>query len=116
MSSNSDNTTSNSENSFNIDNIKLHVDLINKLINKLELGGKTEAFDFELEIMTTYPEFYDRHPFLVKKLCKRDDISMLYKMFENLNEIESGNKTLDNVELNLGEDLAQSYLYPCLKK
>ena len=53
---------------------------------------------------------------IVKKLCKRDDISMLYKMFENLNEVESGNKTLDNVELNLGEDLAQSYLYPCLKK
>ena len=114
MTSNSDNTTC--KQTFNIDNIKLHVDLINKLINKLELQGKKNAFDFELEIMTTYPEFYDSNPFLVKKLCKRDDISMLYKMLDNLNEIESGNETLDNVELNLGEDLAQSYLYPSLKK
>jgi hypothetical protein len=34
MTSNSDKQT------FNIDNIKLHVDLINKLINKLELSEK----------------------------------------------------------------------------
>ena len=49
----------------------------------MELAGKSDSFDFELEIMTQFPDFYQAHPFLVKKLCKRDDISMLYKMLDN---------------------------------
>lgn len=99
----------------NINVIKMEVEKINLLISNLELQGKTEPFDFELEIMTQYPEFYDKYPFLVKKLCKRDDISMLYKMFDNIDKIEKGEKSMSSVELNLGEELANTYLYPSLK-
>ena len=69
----------------------------------------------KLKILELYPEFYDNYPFLVKKLCKNQDITMLYTMLEKLNQIEKGNSTLENVERNLGEQLAEKYLYPNIK-
>ena len=41
---------------------------------------------------------------------------MLYKMFENLNEVELGNKSLSNVELTLGDELAKQYIYSKIQK
>jgi len=55
-------------------------------------------------------------PFLVKKICKQDDLSTLYVMFDNLEKVEKGEKTLAGVELNLGTQLANQYLYPNIKK
>jgi hypothetical protein len=105
-----------SENIFDLIKVKEHIRLIDAHIKKMELDGVTQAFDFELDIMTTFPEFYDSYPFLVKKLCKRDDVSMLYKMLDNLDMVEKGTKSLANVELNLGEELAQKFLYPAINK
>ena len=82
----------------------------------LELSGKSDLFEIELEVMTKYPEFYEGHPFLVKKLCKRDDISMLFKMLDNLDKVDNGTKSLATVELTLGEELADKYLYPVVGK
>ena len=100
---------------FNVEMIKDHIKLINMHINKMELQGKKDAFEFELELLEVFPEFYDAYPFLVKKICKRGDLSILYKMLENLDQVEQGNKSLSNVEHNLGEDLAKQFLYPALK-
>ena len=36
-------------------------------------------------------------------------------MLNNLQQIENGKKTLNNVELKLGEELANKYLYPNIK-
>jgi hypothetical protein len=101
---------------FNTLSIKEHIVMINEHIKKMELEGKTDVFQFELELLEVFPEFYDKYPFLVKKLCKRGDLSVLYKMIDNLEQIENGNKSMASVEMNLGEDLAKQYLYPSLKK
>jgi hypothetical protein len=101
---------------FEVLSIKQTVLEINNRIIAMEKAGKTDSFDFEMEIMTEYPEFYQAHPFLVKKLCKRDDITMLYKMLEQLEAVQSGSKSLASVELNLGTQLADKYVYPNLKK
>jgi hypothetical protein len=61
-------------------------------------------------------KFYQEYPFLVKKICKKENLSMLYKMLGLLDNIEKGNDTLNNVEKNLGEELANNYLYPNIKK
>ena len=102
--------------SFNVTMIRNHVDMINNHIKKMELEGKSTPFEFELELLEVFPEFYDAHPSLVKKLCKRDDISYLYKMLDNLQQIEDGKKTLAGVEMNLGNELANKYLYPVVNK
>lgn len=101
---------------FSLLMVREHVKLINDYINKLELSGKSEPFEIELEVMSKYPEFYEGHPFLVKKLCKRDDLSMLFKMLDNLDKVDEGAKSLATVELNLGEELANKYLYPVVGK
>lgn len=85
-------------------------------IGQMELEGKSDPFDFEMAIMESHPEFYQSHPFLVKRLCKRGDMSMLYKMLEQLEKVESGDKSLAGVELKLGEELANQYLYPVVNK
>ena len=82
----------------------------------MELDGKKDVFEFELELLEVFPEFYDKYPFLVKKLCKRGDLSILYKMIDNLEQIENGDKSMASVEMNLGQDLANKFLYPSLKK
>ena len=87
-----------------------------KNIKKMELDGKKDVFEFELELLEVFPEFYDKYPFLVKKLCKRGDLSILYKMIDNLEQIENGDKSMASVEMNLGQDLANKFLYPSLKK
>ena len=102
--------------SFDILMIKENIKSIQQAINKMELEGKSDPFDFEMAILESHPEFYQSHPFLVKKLCKRDDISFLYQMLGNLEKVESGEKSLAGVELNLGNQLANQYLYPALAK
>lgn len=101
---------------FNTFSIKEHIVMINEHIKKMELQGKKDVFEFELELLEVFPEFYDKYPFLVKKLCKRGDLSILYKMIDNLEQIETGDKSMASVEMNLGQDLANKFLYPSLKK
>lgn len=101
---------------FEVNTIVKHVNEINNMIMQMEILGKTDSFDFELEIMEKYPDFYQSHPFLVKKLCKKDDMTMLYKMLENLQDVENGSNTMDNVELKLGTQLANKYVFPNIKK
>lgn len=101
---------------FNILLIKENIKSIQDDISKMELDGVSDPFDFELSIMESHAEFYSSHPFLVKKLCKRDDISMLYKMLESLESVEQGNKSLSSVELDLGDKLANQFLYPVINK
>ena len=102
--------------SFNTNNIKENIKNINILITTMESSGVKDPFEYELKILTDFPEFYDEYPFLVKKLCKKDDINILYKMLDNLDMVENGNKSLASVEHNLGSELANKYLYPVVNK
>lgn len=101
---------------FEVLMIKQTITEINESIKLMEKAGKTDSFEFELEIMTQYPDFYQAHPFLVKKLCKRDDIGMLFNMLDSLQSVQDGKQSLASVELNLGTQLANKFIYPNLKK
>ena len=58
-----------------------------------------------------FPLFASNYPFLLKKIVKNEDIEYLYKMLENLKEVEKGDRQIEDVEQNLGENLANKYLY-----
>ena len=58
-----------------------------------------------------YPLFATNYPFLLKKIVKNEDIEYLYKMLDNLKEIEAGDKKLEDVEKTLGEELVNKYVY-----
>ena len=106
------------KNEFKVESIKKIVEEIQLVIDTMEQekNGIKDPFEYEMKIMETHPEFYQSNPFLVKKLCKKEDISMLYKMLDNLNKVTNGEKSLASVEMNLGNELADKYIYPKLKK
>ena len=99
---------------FNINSIKENIIKINELIKNMKDNGNSNIFEHELEILKTYPEFYQSYTYLVKKICKGGDLSMLDTMFSNLEKVESGESSLASVELNLGNKLAAQYLEPVI--
>ena len=101
---------------FNTNEIKKNIDNINKRIQELVKQGKTESFDIEIVLLEEMPEFYDEYPFLVKRLCKRENNDFLFKMLDNLEAVDKGKKSLATTELKLGEELAEKYLYPAVGK
>jgi hypothetical protein len=101
------------KNEFNVEFIKSNVSEIQEIISQ---NPNTDPFDLELKFMESHAEFYQQHPFLVKKLCKKEDISMLFTMLSNLSQVENGEKSLASVELNLGNQLANKYIYPKMNK
>jgi hypothetical protein len=94
----------------NLDAIKSTIVLIQKVLDKMISEGKTNAYENELTILELYPEFYNSYPFLVKKICKQQDITMLFHMLEKLDEIKEGNITLEKVEYDLGQQLYKKYV------
>jgi hypothetical protein len=92
-------------------NIKSLVDYV----NILKESGVKDPFEIEMDILNNFPDFYSEYPFIVKKISKGDDLSILYKMIKSLKKVEKGEKSLYQVELPLGEELANKYLYPNIK-
>ena len=101
---------------FNINYIKENIIKINELIKDMKEKGNSNTFEHELEVMNTYPDFYQSYPYLVKKVCKGGDLSMLDTMFSKLEPVESGEKSLASVELKFGKELASQYLDPVIQK
>ena len=100
------------DNNFNLDYVKDNINSINNILEK----SLDDPFQNELKIMELFPEFYNNYPYLVKKLCKKEDISMIYTMISKLNNIEKGYDTLKNLENKLGNELAEKYLYNKINK
>ena len=71
---------------------------------------------FDESILDKYPDFYQSYPFLVKKVCKGDNLDELEVMFNKLRLIESGERSLASVELKYGQELKTQYLDPVIKK
>ena len=99
---------------FNVDYVSSIVDQIldeikiNPIKDLLENNHFARA---EGKLAEKFPLFATNYPFLLKKIVKNEDIEYLYKMLDNLKQVEQGNKKLEDVEMNLGENLAEKYLY-----
>ena len=98
------------KNNFDINKIKYTIKLIDTELKNMIAHGYTDPFENELKILELYPEFYDNYPFLIKKICKRQDIEMVYHMLNKLKQVEDGQTTLNHIEKELGEQLADKYL------
>ena len=100
---------------FDTPTIKVHINSINTYIESKSTENKSH-FELELDIIEKFPEFYQEYPFLVKKLVKGDNLDTLYKMLDNLDLVEKGDKSFHEVEKTLGDELANKYIYPNINK
>lgn len=101
-----------------MEDIKKNIIQLQIKLKELKTMNITEPFDLEMAVLNCMPEFYDNYPSIVKRLCKEEiqDNTYLYKMLELLHDVEKGDKSLASVEYNLGEELAQKFVYPVVKK
>lgn len=94
------------------------VNLIINKVSELRKLGITDSFELEMYFIDNMTEYYDLYPHLIKRLCREEkqDNAFLYKMIDNLEQVNKGQKSMASVELTLGNELANKYLYPILDK
>lgn len=92
---------------FNIPLLRTMVTQISEFVNTKR---DEKPFDIEMALIEKYPDFYNEYPFIIKKIVKGDDLSMMEVFFKQLEQVQSKNKSLESVEYNLGQDLAKKYI------
>jgi len=102
-------------NNFNSTEIKQTVELIQKIINTEEyiVLKKEDDIRYRNKLTTLFPTFAQDYPSLFKKIINNDDLTMLNTMLNSLSDISSG-KNEKQITTELGEQLAEKYLYPVL--
>lgn len=95
-----------------LDNLKKNIERVQTLINSMK---DKNAFEKEMEVMTKEPEFYEKHPFLIKRMCRGEDMEMINVMLKSIEKVDKGESSFKQTETELGEELAQKFLYPKIK-
>lgn len=98
--------------------IEKDIEILCKRLDTLRNMGIDDSFDLEMDIMNNMSEFYENFPSIVKRLCREtnQDNAYLYKMISLLKDVEKGEKSLAGVELTLGNELAEKFVYPVVNK
>lgn len=101
---------------IDINQIKNNIKILEQHIKELKNQGVIDSFNLELKLIELMPEFYDSNPSIVKYFCKenadKQEHTYLYKMLGLIEQVQTGEKSLASVEMNLGEELAQKFVYP----
>ena len=80
------------------ENFVLYASLMNQLIEKED------------------PDFVERYYGVLQKLISGEDITKLLAMLVSINKINNETSTQQSEEKQLGEELAETYVYPKLSK
>ena len=98
--------------------IRQKIIMIQLKIKELRSSGITEPFDLEIEFMKSYPDLYDRYPTIIKRFCREEnqDNNYLYKMINLLEQVNENKLSLEKAEKDLGQELANKFLYPVVKE
>jgi hypothetical protein len=99
-------------------NIREKVNTIIEKIKELRSQGINESYELEMYFIHNMTEFFDDYPYIIKRLCREEnqDNDFLFKMIDMVEEINKGEKSLASVEMSLGNELAEKFLYPVIKK
>lgn len=100
---------------LNVKEMREKINYVQNKISELVKENKNNV-DIEMYFLENDSEFYERYPYLIKKLIKGGSLEFLDVMLNNLEKVESGQQTMASTELKLGEDLASKYLYPKVNK
>lgn len=80
----------------------------NKLSKKMSLKEREDYFfDNHNQLMNDYP-------FLVSQICSGGDLQMLETMLQHMEAMERGEKTKNQADTELGQQLSKEYVDPKL--
>ena len=99
-----------------IEKIKKDIDLIKKCVEEGEKNGITTDIMLENKVFDDHPDIYEKYPWLVKHITKKQNNEYLDKMLNALEKVSKGETTLMDAGKEIGEELAEEYLYPKLGK
>lgn len=78
--------------------------------------GKSSFLEYQIYVEDTFPEFNKKYPTIVKKLLFQEDLELIELYFTFMNKIRNNELDQKTAEKQLGEMLANKYLYPKLNK
>jgi len=67
-------------------------------------------------LRAAFPTFAEEYHHLFKKIINHDDLSMLEPMLSSIEALSKGTKTDKEITTDIGEKLAEKYLYPTFGK
>ena len=98
------------------DKIRNDVKVIQLLINTEFCINllKEDPIQYQEHMKQLYPDFPS--PSLFKKIILKQDISMLESFLQAMDDVHNGTREEKDITANIGETLAEKYLYPVLGK
>ena len=91
--------------------LKAKITIIQSIIENVKKEKNlSKNEDIENYFWENHSSLMNTYPFLITQLIGNDDLTMLNTMIQQIEEIEKGNKTQNEVDIEIGEQLADKYL------
>lgn len=101
-----------------IQSIRDTIDFLQQIINTIKLKEMKENNNKEYQsyLIQLFPTFYETYPTLFNNIIESKDLSFLEPMLDGIIKINKNKDLKDSIEKDLGEQLAEKYLYPNIEK
>jgi hypothetical protein len=95
--------------------IKECVSLILKQKERLLTSNKMNELEFHIKMEELFPSFIKNYGAIYKMVVKSNDLTLLYSMINNMNDVCNGDKKFEDVRSNFGSILTDKYVPPELQ-
>lgn len=90
---------------------------LRKIINKIQqinskLNKKMSLKEREDYFFDNHNQLMNDYPFLVSQICSDSDLQMLETMLQQMEAMERGEKTKNQADTELGQQLSKEYVDP----
>jgi len=92
--------------------IKKNIECIKKSVEEGRKLGVTTSILLENKVFDDYPDIYEKYPWVAKHICRGKDEKYLNKMVDALEKVSKGETTIQQAGKEIGEELAEKYIYP----
>jgi hypothetical protein len=101
-----------------IQSIRDTVEFLQQIVNteKLKEMKEKNKKEYQNYLIQLFPTFYETYPTLFDNIIENKDLTFLEPMLEGIMKINENKDLKDDIEKDLGEKLAEKYLYPNIKK
>jgi len=98
--------------------IRNNIKKIQDKLKELRSNNVSDSFELETYFIQNMTDIYDMYPSLIKRLCREEnqDNTYLFKMLDEIDKINSGEKNINEVEHSLGQELAEKFIYSKVSK